>query len=54
MSDRVASTNTQGDATNRQAAARGLSATEAREWADMNASNARVAAGQGTPQDGRR
>ncbi len=53
MPDRVSSTNTQGDAINRQAAQRAESARIAREMADMNASNARVAAGQGTPQDGR-
>lgn len=53
MPEPVRSTNVQGDATQRQAAARGLSAAERREWDSMNASNARVAAGQGTPQDGR-
>jgi hypothetical protein len=53
VSDRVSSTNTQGDATNRAASQAGLSAAERREWNAMNDSNARVAAGQGRPEDGR-
>lgn len=43
--------NSQGDSVNREAAQRAEAARTAREMADMNASNARVAAGRGTAQD---